>query len=165
MADEEQPVEETGVHDAEMTNVDPLLTAPPDQAGIVKEPSQRLMPNVTEEDEARMSQELTPTHVMGPPGYASPDPATNAGRLVEVEDHPLSGDISDDYAGSVADQAEEPASSATSQPGNGAEVDEDGMTKEELQTAAEERGLSTSGTKAEIAERIRAYDNEQTQVQ
>jgi len=49
--------------------------------------------------------ELIP-RVIGPPGYGSPDPLTNAGRLVPIEDHPLANlpddvesdaAISDDY--------------------------------------------------------------------
>jgi SAP domain len=158
------PEEETGVHDAEMTNIDPLLTAAP-AGSNVKEPSRRLNPSVTEEDEERMSTELTPTHVIGPPGYASPDPATEAGRLVEIEDHPLSGDIAEDYGGSVAATAEAAMSSALTSEGGtngegGADVEDEysDMTVEELKAECESRGLPVSGTKAELQARLRADD-------
>jgi SAP domain len=156
------PEEETGVHDAEMTNTDPLLTAAPAGSSL-KEPSRRLNPNVTEEDEERMSSELTPTHVIGPPGYASPDPATEAGRLVEIEDHPLSGDIAEDYGGSVAATADAAMSSALTGEGGtdgGADVEDEysDMTVEELKAECESRGLAVSGTKAELQARLRADD-------
>jgi hypothetical protein len=157
------PEDETGVHDAEMTNTEPLLTAAP-AGSNAKEPSRRLNPSVTEEDEERMSTELTPTHVIGPPGYASPDPATEAGRLVEIEDHPLSGDIAEDYGASVAATAEAAMSSAlTSEGGSdgeGADVEDEysAMTVEELKAECESRGLAVSGTKAELQARLRADD-------
>ena len=110
-----------------------------------------------------MSTELTPTHVIGPPGYASPDPATEGGRLVELEDHPLSGDIAEDYGASVAATAEEPMSSALTGEGGSetASVDGseyDGMTKDELVAEADGRGIDSSGTKAEIVARLVADD-------
>lgn len=157
----QSPEEETGVKDVAMTNTDPLLTAAP-AGSTLKEPSRRLNPTVTEEDEQRMATELTPTHVIGPPGYASPDPRTESGRLVEIEDHPLSGDIAEDYGKSVAATA---VDASISQPmgekaegGEDVEDDYSAMTKEELQDEAESRDLAVSGTKAEIAQRLRDDD-------
>lgn len=46
------------------------------------------MPYMSEED----AQVEMKASVMGPPGYGSPDPVTNAGRLVPLESHPLRAD-------------------------------------------------------------------------
>jgi pyruvate/2-oxoglutarate dehydrogenase complex dihydrolipoamide acyltransferase (E2) component len=41
--------------------------------------------------------------VVGPPGYGSPDPSTQEGRLVPLDQHPRKDDISDDYAADLED--------------------------------------------------------------
>lgn len=37
------------------------------------------------------------TEIIGPPGYASPDPKTQGGMLVPIEEHPLKDSISPDF--------------------------------------------------------------------
>src|SRR6266498_2661331 len=97
--------EETGVHDAKTTNTEPLVTAPGGGEEMLN-PSQVLAPSFRLEDQEDVAAELQETQVIGPPGYVSPDPNTSKGLLLPVEDHPLSGDISDDYGGNVANPAE-----------------------------------------------------------
>lgn len=41
---------------------------------------------------------MEPANIFGPPGYGSPDPDTAQGRLVTLDVHPLSEEISEDYA-------------------------------------------------------------------
>jgi alkanesulfonate monooxygenase SsuD/methylene tetrahydromethanopterin reductase-like flavin-dependent oxidoreductase (luciferase family) len=117
-------------------------------------PSEQLNPSFAQEDQDKVANELQPVEVIGPAGFASPDPNTERGLLVPVEDHPLSGDISDDYGANVENASEGTALRMAET----TEVDEEEMTKEELQDEAEKRGLPVSGTKAEIADRIREYD-------
>jgi hypothetical protein len=52
-------------------------------------------------DDQEIAAELPAVEIVGPPGYASPDPKTESGRLVPIEDHPLSDDLSDDYGGNL----------------------------------------------------------------
>lgn len=111
-----------------------------------------------------MAQELHP-EVIGPPGYASPDPETDRGRLVPVEEHPLT--LADDYGESVADAADVVALDPRSQSvveGGGGVVDISDFnketTKKDWQAAAKSRGLSTSGDKDAIRKRIEAHDEE-----
>jgi hypothetical protein len=118
-------------------------------------PSEQLNPSFAQEDQDKVANELQPVEVIGPPGYASPDPNTERGLLVPIEDHPLSGDLSDDYGGNV-ENASEGTSSRMGE--TTPEVDEEEMTKDELQAEAEKRGLPVSGTKAELADRIREHD-------
>lgn len=42
--------------------------------------------------------------IVGPPGYGSPDPDTQLGRLVPLDQHPLVDSISDDYAADLQNQ-------------------------------------------------------------
>jgi len=62
------------------------------------------------EDEIGM--QMDKMEIVGPPAYGSPDPATSAGRLMPLRDHPLSADnldedqpsvISEDYGQDVKD--------------------------------------------------------------
>ena len=74
-------------------------------------PSELPLPYMSPEEQ---TMEMTP-QVVGPPGYASPDPATSAGRLLPLKDHPLESEqleaseaqvqessvISEDYGAAV----------------------------------------------------------------
>lgn len=136
-------------------------------------PSERLNPSFREEDE-HMGTELNPV-VIGPPAYASPDPATLAGRLVPVEEHPL--ELSEDYGASVLE-------AATAETVVGTDYHQSSRTPEELleddaraqladapadrsdwnkanwQTAARSYSLPVGGKKDEIQARVEAYESE-----
>jgi hypothetical protein len=103
-------------------------------------------------------QEVKPT-VMGPPAYGSPDPATGAARLAPVVDHPLKASLSEDYGADVWDESNQESTGIDG--GGASEIDEDEMKLDELKDEAEKRGLAKSGTKAELADRIREYDEAQ----
>jgi hypothetical protein len=100
--------------------------------------------------------------VIGPPGYASPDPETGKGRLVPIEDHPL--ELSEDYGASVPMTADVTAPP----PGFGDDAaggkhtsvpdDLDLIQQGELKEMAKARDLPVSGTKKELADRIAEYD-------
>jgi hypothetical protein len=106
----------------------------------------KMNPSFRKEDQ-NMAEELKPV-VVGPPAYASPDPATNSGALVPVEQHPF--DLDKDYGAGVADAV----------PGNEGDAadaeygDEDEWTKERWQEEAEKLNLSKSGTKDEVRARV-----------
>lgn len=149
---------ETGVHDAEMTNLDPIVGAA-GESPTRRPASAILAPSFALEDQEALTQEPVKTQVIGPPGYASPDPATNKGLLVPVEHHPLAGQLSEDYGRSVANvAAETPTSPLRETTMEAVPEDLDDVTKDELQKMAKARGLSTSGTKEEIADRITDHD-------
>lgn len=117
--------------------------------------------------------------VVGPPGYASPDPATNAGKLLPLEDHALNAEtlpeeaegaaISADY-GSDVQSLTVPAVGTTAPiapeapAGEVAEADYEEMTKADLQTLADNRGVevASSWTKAEIIDALEENDNQQS---
>jgi hypothetical protein len=115
------------------------------------------------EDQDMAQQLEAHPEIIGPPAYASPDPTTNTGRLVPIEDHPL--ELSEDYGASVPTPAEVTAtipgfgdaadggSAHTSVPD-----DLDLVTQDELKEMAKARDLAVSGTKAELADRIKEYD-------
>lgn len=81
----------------------------------MEKPSEKLHPN-RQEDEQDM--EMEPV-VLGPPSFGSPDPMTQSGRLVSVDEHPL--ELGEDYGkGAVVasekaegDENGPPAQSAT----------------------------------------------------
>lgn len=153
---------EYGVHDAEMTNTEPLVTAP--APGQVREPSRVLAPSFALEDQEELMQTLPQTQVIGPPGYASPDPETNRGLLLPIEEHPLSGELSEDYGASVARPAEVvPASPLGNDDGGDREVmdvskADDSWTKKDWQNAAKSRGVGVSGSVDTIKKRIKEHD-------
>lgn len=112
--------------------------------------------------------ETLPSVIMGPPAYASPDPKTNSGMLVPLEDHPLSADISEDYAANEIDLGHEMSLPSSMTDGNeaGASADpraefgEDGPdTKADWQKVARGYGLSTSGSKADLQERVEEHES------
>jgi hypothetical protein len=133
-----------------------------------KAPSQLFNPSLRQEDQEDAMQELPQVEVIGPPGYASPDPATSTGLLLPIEDHPLSGDISEDYGANVANPAEVTATgtlTAIDGDDDGEVKDvskaDDSWTKKDWQAAAKSRGVGQSGSIADIKDRIKEYDKEE----
>lgn len=131
-------------------------------------PSELLNPSFRQEDQdvAQQMLEQNP-EVIGPPGYASPDPETGKGRLVPIEDHPL--ELSEDYGASVPSTADvtapPPGFGDDADGGSGGTPDAvpddlDDITQEQLKEMAAARDLPVSGTKAELAERIEAHDKD-----
>ena len=123
-----------------------------------------------------MAQELNPV-VVSPPGYASPNADTMAGRLVPVEESPLSADIAEDYGASVRGMnaefpmGEPDSYESTLTPEEGlraqsskraADLPEnrDEWTKQNWQDQARAFGLNVGGTKDDLRERVEAYEGE-----
>jgi hypothetical protein len=146
-----------------------------DLGGIFQSEPGKMHPSYREEDQ-EMAQELKPV-VMGPPAYASPNADTLAGRLVPVEEHPLSADLSDDYgAAVVGSSAEAPVvttdsyeSTMTPEEGLQAQAkaksqdapeNREEWTKANWQDQARAYGLSTSGNKDDLREAVEAYEGE-----
>ena len=142
-------------------------------------------PYMSEEDQ---NVEMKPA-VVGPPAYGSPDPVSQAGRIVPIADHPLAPEnapegaaISEDYGADVegatttATTATAPAVPMTDlerdqsgRGGGGVPTDEEGnpdyegLTVAELKQQASNRGIEgTSGmNKADLVEALEADDDEQ----
>lgn len=129
-------------------------------------PSGKLNPSFRKEDQ-EMAEELKP-QVIGPPAYASPDPRTNEGRLVAIEEHPLSAELAEDYGRQVAEERDtdtvsspmEPSTGGGAQPGGELPENREEYTKANWQTLASNYGLSTSGNKDEVKARVEAYEGE-----
>ena len=130
-------------------------------------PSERRNPSFNiEDEESGMAEELQPV-VMGPPGYASPDPRTMAGVLVPLEDHPLAGDIAEDYGKSVADVHGVEVAEGTAQSTLGVQGDKaldlpedrEEWSKADWQKFAKSKGLSTGGTVADLRERVEEHES------
>ena len=126
-------------------------------------PSELTHPSMRQEDQDVAQQMLDENpEVIGPPGYASPDPETSKGRLVPIEDHPLQ--LSEDYGQSVPMTADVTApppgfgDDAASGGHTSVPDDLDLVTQDELKEMAKARDLPVSGTKAELAERIKEHD-------
>lgn len=68
-------------------------------------PSENLHPSFRQEDQelARELEEQPNVQIMGPPAFASPDPATAGYRLVPIEEHPGKGDLDPDFGGTIRD--------------------------------------------------------------
>lgn len=128
-------------------------------------PSERFNPSFNiEDEESGMAEELSPV-VMGPPGYASPDPRTNAGALVPLEDHPLAGDISESYGAGVQAALGVVPVAGTMSGTLGVAADEPALpdnrgewSKANWQTQAKSLGLSTSGNTADIRARVEEHE-------
>lgn len=134
-------------------------------------PSDRLNPSFDLEGEA-VAEELKPT-VMAPPAYASPDPATAGAPLVPVEDSPHT--LSPDYGEGVVDAHEAvvstdhfegtltPAESLRQQGKAKAADNPDNRndwTRAHWQAQARAYDLPVGGTKAELQERVTAFEGE-----
>lgn len=146
-----------------------------DLGGIFQSEPGKMHPAYREEDQ-HMAEELKPV-VVGPPAYASPDPSTMSGRLVPVEEHPRSADLSEDYGASVVgSSAEAPVvttdsyeSTMTPEEGLQAQAgarakeapeNREEWTKANWQDQARAYGLSTSGTKDDLKQSVEAYEEE-----
>lgn len=143
--------------------------------GLFQSEPGKMNPSFREEDQ-EMAEELKPV-VVGPPGYASPDPRTMSGRLVAVEEHPLSADIDPDYGAAVRASIKDDASpvvetdayQSTMTPEDGLKAqaqkeaeelpeNRDEWTKKHYQVQARALGLETSGSKAALKERVDEYE-------
>ena len=142
----------------------------PQLAGVggvaMSNPSELPLPYMSPEEQ---TMEMTP-QVVGPPGYASPDPATSAGRLVPLKDHPLeaeqlaiseatvqeSSGISEDYGAAVKDLT-------LPSPADGGTVsgplspEQTGETGAEGEAEEEDNGYEAQ-TKAELLEEANSRD-------
>jgi hypothetical protein len=139
-------------------------------------PSQRMEPSFTVEDEeAGVNQDLKPI-IVAPPGYASPDPATNGVPLVAIEEYPLSVDLSEDYArDQIADTGshgfettmtpEEGLQELSGARLEGAPEDRKEWVKANWQDQARAYGLKVGGNAKEVQERVEAYEGELAQDQ
>jgi hypothetical protein len=136
-------------------------------------------------EDQEMARELEETGgdrvVIGPPAYASPDPATAGGRLVPVEVHPLGGRLSEDFGGGVGPTADEAAVDAmTADPYTVPDTpqrdefgrkttelpaDRDEWSKADWQRYADSLGLGTSGSKKVIIARVEKYETEQEEAE
>jgi hypothetical protein len=101
------------------------------------------------------------TEIMGPPSYGSPDPTTNAGQLLPLNDHPLNAkNLPEDHPAAIAEDYGRDHEGATTMPGDSShpaqtDLDRDlmgggggaeggnyeEMTKAELKAEADARGL------------------------
>jgi pyruvate/2-oxoglutarate dehydrogenase complex dihydrolipoamide acyltransferase (E2) component len=116
------------------------------------------LPYMSEEEQ---SMEI-PATVVGPPGYGSPDPASSAGVLVPLDQHPLRADvlpeghpaaISEDYAKGYLDLTTvpgEPSTPIAVTPATPEEEDDDAAAESEVDATesavalAEENGVDLS---------------------
>lgn len=139
-------------------------------------PSERLNPSFRPEDE-HMAQELQP-QVIGPPAYASPDPATLSNRLVAVEEHPAGADLSDDYGKGVmesyvADGAivgtdhvastrtpEELKQDDAAAKVKDAPADRKNWLKKDWQAQAAAHGLTTGGNTKQVKKRVEDFEGD-----
>lgn len=122
------------------------------------------------------------TEIVGPPAYGSPEPATSAGKLLSLRDHPLRSDampeghpaaIAEDYGADHTGDYVMPGESShpvipladSAAAGNSSSMEEvtyDEATKAELFDEAERRGLDVnkSMNKSELIDALEASDAE-----
>lgn len=102
--------------------------------GLLETGSEKMWPN-RQEDEQDM--EMEPV-IMAPPGYGSPDPATQEGVLVPVDESPL--ELGEDYGSNV-----------------GVSSEVTGLSEEGASESSEENGApANSATRAEWDEYARS---------
>lgn len=139
-----------------------------DNEGLFQsQPGLKTDPSFRQEDQ-EMAQQLKPI-VVSPPGYSSPDPATQGGRLLPVEHSALP--VSEDYGANVLDAPGMESNVATHAPEStltpeqelranaqreSAELpeDRDKWTKANYQTHARALGLSEKGNKDDLKKRV-----------
>lgn len=159
---------------SESTNPSAVLTT----SAVSLAQSELRNPYMSEEDQ---QVEMKPV-VVGPPGYGSPEPVSQAGRLVPIADHPLAPEnapegaaISEDYGADVEGVTTTPltttapvapmtdlelASAGLAVPAE--EGDYESMTVTQLRDEANSRGLTglSGATKAELVEALETNDAE-----
>lgn len=116
-------------------------------------------PSFTEDDQ-KMAHAMTST-VMGPPAYASPDPATSAGRLVPVDDHPHKDALDETSYGKGLRPPVSLSmdSGALGKPDNPPPPeDREEWTKADWVTLAAKYELPTKGSKAAVREAVEEYE-------
>lgn len=105
--------------------------------------------------EGMKAMEMDPV-VVGPGAYASPDPDTEAGRLLPLSEHPSADDISEDYGKDALD-AGDSAGPEVEDAGNGDEIS--AMTVAELdEQYGDEEGYPTDGKKSDKVAFAREYE-------
>lgn len=128
-------------------------------------PSDRLNPSFSTDLEAAGVPDDQPAVIMGPPAYASPDPATSAVPLLPLEDRPLDATLSEDYAAdelAVGNVGSLPGTLSAEGGSSDAWAefpdDEDKATKADYQKVAKAYGLATSGSKTVLKDRIAEHE-------
>jgi hypothetical protein len=127
------------------------------------------------EEDQHMAEELKPV-VVAPPPYASPNPDTMSGRLVPVEESPQAADLSEDYGAAVTDRVnvvDTDAFESTMTPEDGlqevarqksaateSDKPREEWSKADWQEKARSLGLAVGGSKADLQERVEAYEGE-----
>lgn len=107
------------------------------------------------------------TQIIGPPAYASPDPATNAGKLVDIEEHPFGDDLSSDYGAGVSGPVHVVTTTMTADSVVPEEDDEfsalpegqDDWTLDQWRVAAKHYGLGVGGNKKQVSGRVTDYQD------
>lgn len=111
------------------------------------------------EEDQHMAHQLVPL-VVGPGAYTSPDPATEGNRLKPVDQHPRKEAIGPTYGQGVTGTRSASISSAAVKDEAivvSAAVEEenrDEWTKADWKEKAAELGISTTGSKAELRDRV-----------
>lgn len=97
--------------------------------------------------------------IVGPPAYGSPDPATSAGRLLALRDHPLTADrVGEDHPAAISEDYGDDVTGTVKlgQPsGHGVPVDEEAAAAEDG-----EEGEYDSQTVAELKDEARGREIE-----
>lgn len=114
-----------------------------------------------------MAHELTDkssdsTQIIGPPAYASPDPATNAGKLVSIEEHPLT--LSPDYGAGVTGETHVVTTTMSAGDSQDAEFnalpeDSADWTLDQWRVAAKHYDLLVGGNKKQVQGRVEDYQS------
>jgi len=90
--------------DFELESNDPVVQ---EEGGVgLDEDGNAIDPTISTEgfayaSEDEIGMQMDKMEIVGPPAYGSPDPATSAGRLMPLRDHPLSADNLDEDAAAV----------------------------------------------------------------
>lgn len=140
----------------------------PDSNALQTQPSFRL-------EDQELAENQTAASIIGPPSYASPDPATNAARLVPIDEHPLhlTGRLSEDYGEAYQDDHDAPLSTLMPQGEILPDRDVDGKvvltelpdnrdewSRSQWQVFAANMGVGSSGSTKVIRERVERREAE-----